>query len=118
MNLLKLLGKVSMLLLILIPCAMTAAAQDRWEYIGTDVEESKCYLDLRTVVRPEKNVVIFWQKRVPLPDPSTSAVYTTKTRFKMYRNRTFQIISERGYSGAVDIQPDSMAETFYYRLFR
>ena len=85
-----------------------SAQQSRWERIASTDAGSQIYLDIRTVSRPTRDVVIFWEKFVQ-PDRSEVKVHITMTRERLYK--------EDGKAWKA-IQPESVIEAFYERLFR
>lgn len=101
---------VVMLALLVILSAQTLRAQaDRWEWIAEDVDGYSYYLDIKTVVRPESGVVVFWLKKV-------KGDYRENKRIKMWcRVRKCQRIDEPGYR-VQDVAPESIMEAFLDRL--
>lgn len=100
-------------LLVILGLTLAAFGQGRWEYItmreiGNDW--TLFYLDLQTIERPNRDVVIYWSKFEKV------GAEPKQRRIKMWRNRTYQFIDLTPPSDVRHIPPDSAMEIFYERL--
>lgn len=105
--------------LIFLGAFSSPALADRWEEVGRAIDGTVFYLDTTTVIRQDRNTVVFWVRTVTVKGESE------RMRFVMFRNRTYSLlgvasgdITPEHRSDRRDIAPESMIETFYYRLFR